>query len=135
MEFSIFFLLLIYLFFLLLFFLGGGGVAGGCQSSSKDIKIDKKCWGQLTMTNIIKYQLRNKLQDSHIFPKVTGTQEELSNLMWPFIMLNLHQLTDYKLQLNKNNVNNHKSKYTARSYQRRDRADREAMVDRLLQTG
>ena len=55
--------------------------------------------------------------------------------MWIFIALNLHQLTDSKAQLSKNNVNNRKSKNIARSYQRRHRGDRKAMKDRLLHTG
>ena len=40
-----------------------------------------------------------------------------SNLMWTFIELNGHQFTDSKAQLNKTNVNNHKSNNIARSYQ------------------
>ena len=52
-----------------------------------------------------------------------------------YIVLNLHKLTDCKAQLNKNNVNNRKSNDIARSYQRRDGDDREAMADRFLQTG
>ena len=50
-------------------------------------------------------------------------------------MLNLHQLTDCKEQLGKNNVNNYKSSTIVRAYQRRHRGDREAMVNRLLKTG
>ena len=41
----------------------------------------------------------------------------LSNLLLTFIVFNLHQLTDSKVQLNKTNVNNHKSNDKARSYQ------------------
>ena len=37
--------------------------------------------------------------------------------MWAFIVLNLHQFTDYKAQVNQNNLNNRKSNNTARSYQ------------------
>ena len=50
-------------------------------------------------------------------------------------MLNLHQVTDSKAQLNKTNVNNHKSNNLAGSLPKRCRGDREAMVDRCLQTG
>ena len=49
-------------------------------------------------------------------------------------MLNLHQLTDSKAKLNKNSVNNHNSNNIARSYQKKTGV-REAMLDRLLQTG
>ena len=56
--------------------------------------------------------------------------------MCTFIALNLHQLTDSKVQLNKTNVtNNHKSNNLAGSLPKRHRIDREAMVDRGLQTG
>ena len=34
------------------------------------------------------------------------------NLMWPIIEFNLHQMTDSKVRLNNNNVNNHKSNIT-----------------------
>ena len=40
-----------------------------------------------------------------------------SNLMWTFIALNLHQLTDSKVQLNNTSVNNCKSNNLAGSYQ------------------
>ena len=33
----------------------------------------------------------------------------MSNVMWTFIALNFHQLTDSEAQLNKINVNNHKT--------------------------
>ena len=39
--------------------------------------------------------------------------------MWTFIVPNLHELTDFKVQMNKNNVNNCKSNNIARSQQRR----------------
>ena len=52
--------------------------------------------------------------------------------MWTFIGLNLHQLTDSKVQLNITNVNNYKSNNKARSDQE---GDMEAMADRPLQTG
>ena len=39
------------------------------------------------------------------------------NLMWTFIELNLHHLTNSRVQLNKNNVNNHNFNNIARSYQ------------------
>ena len=48
--------------------------------------------------------------------------------MWTFIELNLHQLTDSKVQLNQNNVNNHKSNNIAESYQSRDKGDSDAMA-------
>ena len=45
-----------------------------------------------------------------------------SNLLWIFIMLNLHQLTDSKAQLNINKVSN-----IARSYRRRCRGAKKAI--------
>ena len=48
-------------------------------------------------------------------------------------MLNLHQMTDSKVWQNISKVNYHKSNNLARSYQRRRRGDRKAIVDRLLQ--
>ena len=49
--------------------------------------------------------------------------------------LNLHQMTDSKVELNINKVNYHKCSNIARSYQRRRGGDKKAMVDRLLQMG
>ena len=60
----------------------------------------------------------------------TRSNMTLTNLMWTFIVLNLHQLTDSKAQLNETNVN--KSNNLTGSL---DTGDREAMVERLLQTG
>ena len=48
-------------------------------------------------------------------------------------MLNRYQLTDSKVQLNVNKVNNGKSSSIARLYQRKCKSDGKPMTDRLLQ--
>ena len=53
--------------------------------------------------------------------------------MWTFIALNCHQLTKFKSQLNITNFIGHKSIDMARSYERRYRGNRMAMMDMLLQ--
>ena len=55
-----------------------------------------------------------------------------SNLMWALVVLNVHQLTDSKVQLNINKLNSSESIGIPRSYQRRDRGDKMAMVERVL---
>ena len=47
----------------------------------------------------------------------------LPNLKWPFIALNLHQVTDSKVQINVNKMNRHRSIKIAGSYQRRHMGD------------
>ena len=42
---------------------------------------------------------------------------DISNLIWTFMVLNLHQMTDSKAQLSKTNVINHKSNNLAGFYQ------------------
>ena len=56
-----------------------------------------------------------------------------SDLMWNFIALNLHRLTDSKVQLNETSVNTHESNNIARSYQQ-DTRDTDSMEYRLLQS-
>ena len=52
--------------------------------------------------------------------------------MWALIELNLCQLTDSKVELNKkNNLNNRTSNNIARPHQRRQRGEREAFSDML----
>ena len=55
--------------------------------------------------------------------------------MWTFIALDLHQLTDSKVQLNKTNVNNHNSNNLAGLLPKRHGGERGAMMESLLQTG
>ena len=53
------------------------------------------------------------------------------NLMWTFILLNLHQLTESKVQLNIKQVNYHYLNDIARSYQQDTGLTGEVMEERL----
>ena len=57
----------------------------------------------------------------------------LKYLMWILIVPNLAQLRYSQIQVDKTNVNN--CKCNNRVIPKRHRGDREAMADRLLQTG
>ena len=92
----------------------------------------RECWatGPEEKLFLLPLQVTAPLR-KHVQTMVKGLE---SNLMWTFIALNLHQLTDSKAQLNGNKVNNCSSNDIGRSHQRRRRDDREAMADRTLQT-